>query len=118
MSQTTAKRLIESAQIAASPAAYYSPSNCKAQIKKLTLTNTSNAPVTVSLFLMITGGTASDANTVTKTRTVPGSSATSTGTLELYEVEGHILEAGDVLAASASTAGVVNLMVSGIEIVG
>lgn len=107
----TPKRLIEGAQLTTSVATYYAaPANGKALLKKLTLTNTSAAAVTVTLHLVAAAGVAGVNN-----MPVDAHSIGAGATYDCTEVVNHILEAGGTIQALASAATAVTIMASGAE---
>lgn len=109
----TNKPLIEGTQLTTSVATYYSaPENTSAIIKKLTITNTSGSAVTVTLYLVPSGGTASAANEITSAIPVSAGKA-----YEAYEMEGHALAPDDSIQALAGAATSLNIRCSGVEIV-
>lgn len=108
----TPKRLIEGAQLTLAAATYYTaPANGKALLKKLTLTNTSAAAVTVTLHLVAAGGAAGVQNMLLKARSIAAGA-----TYDCTEAVNHILEAGGTIQALASAATAVTIMASGCEI--
>lgn len=109
----TANNIIPSAQLSASAATYYTaPANTRTIIKKLTFTNTTGTARAVTVYLVPSGGTASDSNTITSTQSVPAHS-----TWECYEAEGHVLETGGFIQALADSATSVTVRGSGLEVV-
>ena len=110
---TTNVSLVEGSQLTTSAATYYtSPSNTTTIIKKLTVTNTSAGAVTVTIYLVASGGSAGAANTVTSAKSIaPGA------TYEAYECENHVLAPGDTLQALASSGASLTLKGSGIQVV-
>lgn len=109
----TPKKLFTPAQLTDAAATYYTvPAQTRTVLKKVTLTNDGTAPETVTLYLVETGGTAGASNIVLKGKAIGAGE-----TYEAYELEGHIMNAGDFIRALASTASKVNLHVSGVEIV-
>lgn len=109
----TPKKLFTPAQLTTSLATYYTaPASTRTVLKKVTLTNDGTAPETVTIHLVETGGTAGVTNLVLKNKAIgPGE------TYEAYEMEGHIMNAGDFIRALCSSASKVNFHVSGVEIV-
>lgn len=103
------KRLV-TATLNVAATTHYTADTVTARIDAATLTNTSASDVTVSIWLP-TGGSASTSNAVLQAKTV-----TAGGSYVVKELYGHVLEDGATIAALASTAGVVSLVVSGIEI--
>ncbi len=109
----TPKKLFTPAQLTSALATYYTvPASTRTVLKKVTLTNDGSAPETITVHLVETGGTAGVTNIALKAKAIgPGE------TYEAYEIEGHIMNAGDFIRALASTASKVNLHISGVEIV-
>lgn len=109
----TPKKLFTPAQLTTSAATYYTaPASTKTVLKKATLTNNNTTPETVTIYLVETGGTAGVTNIILKDKAIgPGE------TYEVYEMEGHIMNAGDFVRALASTASQVTFHLSGVEIV-
>lgn len=107
-----AKKIIEGQQIAASATTYYtSPANVRTLIKKLTLTNTTANAITVTLYLIVKAGTAGVTNMVLDAKTVAAHQ-----TLEVFEVENHMLESESFLQAFASSAASITIHATGIEL--
>lgn len=86
------------------------PPNIKLKITSLTFTNTSNATVTVTVYLVPLGGSAGDSNTVRKTKAI-----LPLDVWECFEAR-HTLKAGDFVQAVASSATSVTAMGSGVEV--
>lgn len=109
----TPKKLFTPAQLTTSLATYYTaPTSTKTVIKKATLTNNNTSPETASIYLVETGGTAGATNIILKDKAIgPGE------TYEIYEMEGHIMNAGDFVRGIASSASQVTFHLSGVEIV-
>jgi len=94
-----------------STATYYTATNVKAILDKVTLCNTTAGAITVEMWLVPTGGTAGDSNKVLDAISV------AAHTMYTYpEIVGHVLAAGDTLQAKASAATSVSLRVSGREV--
>lgn len=109
----TAKKLFQPALITASTATYYTvPGSTRTIIKKVTLTNTDSVTRTVTIYLVPSAGSASATNII-----VSAQGVTAGETYEVFVMEGHCLRDGDTIQALASTASVVNIQVSGVEIV-
>jgi hypothetical protein len=82
---------------------YTAPANVKALIKKLVFANTdANNAYTLSVYLVPSGGTASDANVLRKTKTLA-----ALETWECYEAENQQLKPGDFIAANASGSAII-----------
>lgn len=110
---TTALALVPDATLTASDAIYYPcPSNTTANVKRAVFTNTSASAVTITVNIVRSGGTSGTSNIL-----IPGKAIAPNDTYVSPEMAGLTLQAGDAIHAQASTSGVVNLMVSGIQIV-
>ena len=109
----TPKKLFTPALLTTSAATYYTvPTSTKTVLKKVTFTNNDTVPRTVTLYLVETGGSAGNSNIIVNAKAIaPGE------TYEAYEVEGHIMNAGDFIRALASQASIVTIQISGVEIV-
>lgn len=105
------KLLIGAKQAESSQTTQYTTPSVKAIIDKFTITNTSAADATLSVSLVAFGGSPSDANLITKQRTVaPGE------TYVANELTGHVLEAGQSISTIASAASALTIRCSGREI--
>lgn len=110
---TTNKKLVEGSQLTTSAATYYTaPANTTTIIKKVTITNTSSGAVTVTIYLVPSGGSAGAANTITSAKSIAAGA-----TYEAYEVENQVLMTSDSIQALASAATSLTLQASGIEVV-
>lgn len=109
-----AKNLVPSAMLTATAATYYTvAASTKAIVQKLTIANTDTVARTVTVYFVPSGGTASATNAIVSAYAVPAGF-----TAELSaEACGHVLEAGDTIQALASTASVLSIRCSGVEIV-
>lgn len=108
------KRFVEGSQLTTGAVAYYTAQNVagvKSLIKKATVCNTTASAATVTVYLVPSGGSPAAANTIVSARPVAAGQ-----TLELYEVENQVLEAGDTLQALASAGTAITLAVSGVEL--
>lgn len=112
MAQQTPQKLFNSAQLTTSAATYGTavPANKMRKITKISFCNTSSGAVLVTLYLITSGGTAGDSNTITKTRTLA-----ALETWSCPDVEGHYLNVGDFLQAKCDTATAVTIHGAGIE---
>lgn len=109
---TTNRRIIAGSQLTTSAATYYTaPAGTRCVVKRLTLTNTSAGVATVTIYLVPSGGSASDANTITDTRALAAGE-----TWDCASAEGHVVEAGGLVQALASAATSVTIIGSGVEI--
>jgi len=89
----------------------YIATGVTAIIDKFTATNISASAVTISVNLVTTGGSAGNANLITKTKTLQAS--------EVYtfpELVGQVLGVGDFISTIAGAASAINIRVSGREV--
>lgn len=106
----TPKRMVSGSQIAATATTYYTATNVKARIDSCALTNTTGGAITVTMYLVPSGGTADATNTVLSAYSVAaGQTYVPPG------VVGQWLEEGGTLQALASSATSVTLVASGVE---
>lgn len=108
----TAKRLIAGSQLTTSAATYYTaPALTTCVLRRLSCTNTTGGAVTVTLYLVASGGSASASNTL--------ASAVSLAAGETWscpDADGHVLAAGGFVSALASANTSITLIGSGTEI--
>lgn len=109
----TPKVLIARKQLEDALTTQYTATNCKAIIDKFTLTNTTAGNITVSVYLVASGGTASADECIISARSIaPG---------ECYpcpELVGQMLESGGFIATDPSAAASLTVSCSGREITG
>lgn len=114
MALTTSGVLVSQQLAATETTQYTAPATISSAPLKLvrianaTLTNTSASPVTVSVSLVKSGGTAGASN-----RILAAYALSAGDSLPLSMLAGHFLGAGDFISAIASTAAVVALVISG-----
>ena len=108
----TVKNIIPRKQAEATQTAQYTATNCKTIIDKFTVTNTSAANATISVNLIPSAGSASDANLVIKTRAIAPNE-----TYTCPELIGQVLENGGFISTIAGTATALTISASGREIV-
>ena len=105
----TPKRLC-TAELTAATATYYTATSKKARIDAMTVTNTSVATRTMSMWLVPNGASATDANIVVKDKSIaPGASA------RILEAVNHWIDTDGTIQAVASAAGDLTLVASGVE---
>ena len=107
----TVKKLIASQQVANSTTTYYTATNVKTIIDKFTVCNPTAGAATITVYLVDSGGSAGDSETII--------SAKSVGAGETYtfpEIVGHTLNASDFIQCIASAATTLTLRASGREI--
>ena len=106
----TAKTLVESQAMPASATTYYTaPTGTRTYIDKLTATNTTGSPITVTVNLVPAAGSAATANVITSAQAIAAGQVYS-----FPEIVGHVLNAGDFISVTPSAVGV-NLRASGRE---
>jgi len=101
---------VDGVQIAATATTYYTATNKQSRIDACSLCNTTVSAVTVTIYIVPSGGTAGASNTVL--------SAYSVAAGETYVVTGAIgqwIEDGGTLQALASSATAVTLLLSVME---
>lgn len=109
----TPKSIIASQQLTAINATYYTATNIRTIIDKMTLTNTTAGAVTVTIDLVDSGGTAGATERMISARSIaPGE------TYRCPEVVGHVLNAGDSIQGLASAATSITIRASGREVSG
>jgi len=108
------KNIVVPAQLTTSAATYYTvTANTKCEIRKLTFCNTTAGAVSVTVYLVNSGGSANDAATVTKTRLLAAGE-----TWSCSDAIGHVLEAGGTIQALASANTSISIRGTGLETVG
>lgn len=106
----TVKELIPGTLLTASLVTLYTaPANTTARANEILLCNTDTVARTVTVHIIPSGGSASAANTIFKAITVD---ASETRTLGLDQV----FPAGSFVQASADSASVVSIRLSGVEV--
>lgn len=110
---TTPKRLVSGSQLTTSAATYYTaPASTKTRISAFTATNTTAGAVTVTVYLVPSGGSADNTNKVADVVSLAANETKAiTGAI------GHVLEAAGTIQALASANTSINIVVSGYEIV-
>lgn len=109
----TPKRLVSGSTLTTGLVTYYTaPTNTRAIIRRATFANSSALAATVTVHLVPSGGSASVANQIVRARALGAGEVWSAP-----DLEGHVLEAGGTLQASASAASAISLVASGVEIV-
>lgn len=107
----TVTNIIPAKQAANAQTTQYTAINCKAIIDKFTVTNTSGGAVTISVNLVVSGGSASAANRIISVKSVAAG--------ECYtcpELIGHVLESGGFISTLASAATSLTIDATGREI--
>lgn len=101
---------IDPVRIAAAATTYYTSSNCKTRLDKVTLANPTVTARLVTIYKLASGGTAGDINTISYQKTVLAGQ-----TIDVVELEGHWLEADAFIQALCDSADKVALAISGIK---
>ena len=108
----TPKNIISAAQLTTGATTYYTaPANTSCIIRKITFMNTTAGAITVTVYLVPSGDTAGDDNTIAKTYSIAANTAWS-----CPDVEGHVLVAGDFVQALASAGTSITIIGSGTEV--
>lgn len=105
--------LVDSQQLTNVNAIYYTATNVRTIIDKMTLCNTTGGAVTVTVDLVNAGGTAGVAE-----RLISARSLAAGETYICPEATGHVLNASDTIQALASANSSITMRVSGREITG
>lgn len=108
----TAKALIEAKYAATSATTEYTaPVSTRTIIDKFTATNTDASAVTLTVYLVPSGGTAGGSNIIISAKSI------ATGvTSDLTELQNQILNAGDFISVLASTGSKMVIRASGREV--
>jgi len=90
---------------------YTCAANTRVRILKATATNDTTTVTYISFHIVPTGGSVSDANIIINRKTIGSREAKA-----LWELEGHVLEAADLISAIAETASIITVHISGMAI--
>lgn len=91
---------------------YTTPANTRSIIKKATFTNDDSIVVTVTINLVASGGSATSANRITKTKSLAAGE-----TWSCSDMENHAFEAGGFISILASVTAKIGCRISGYEVV-
>jgi len=105
------KNIIPAKQIEATQTTQYTAVNCKTIIDKFTVTNTSGSNAVFSVNLIVSAGTAGNANLIVKTRSVAPNE-----TYTCPELVGQTLEPSGFISTLAGTASALTVSASGREV--
>ena len=106
-------RTITATQLTVPVATYYTaPANTKSIIKKLTFTNASAGALLLVVYLVPSGGTASDANILIHEQSIGSGEC-----WECYPAAGQVLQAGGTIQANASAGASITIQGSVAEVV-
>lgn len=103
--------LVEGTQISNATTTYYTSTNKRTRIDKMTVCNSTAGAQTFDMHIVPSGGSASASNQI-----VDGKSVGAGETYLCPEAVGHWLEPGDTIQAVASAASALSLVASGIEV--
>lgn len=105
----TTKDLVDSQFVPSSTGTLYT-APAYAMVTAINVTNTSSAYVTLTVYVVPSGGSAGDSNALVSAKTLaPGES------YQCPEVQGQVLSGNDTLQAVASAASSLNIRASGVE---
>jgi hypothetical protein len=107
----TVKVLIPAKQAEGTQVTQYTATNCKTIIDKFTATNTTAGNVTISVNLVISGGTAGVSNLIVDTRSIAPDE-----TYTFPELVGQALEVSGFISTIASAATSLTIRANGREI--
>lgn len=108
----TVKALIPAKQAEATQTTQYTATNCRAIIDKFTATNTTAGNVTISVNIVISGGSAGNSNLIVDARSIAPDE-----TYTFPELVGQVLDSGNFISTIASAATSLTIRASGREIV-
>lgn len=106
----TLKAMIPATQLTSSAATYYTATRVTARIDNFTVTNTDSSAHQLTVYLVASGGSAGDSNTIIDTKSIlPGETYTCP------EMIGKILPVGSFIQAMADANTVLTISAGGIE---
>lgn len=107
----TVKQLIAPKQAENAQTTQYTAVNCKTILDKVTVTNTTSGNVTISVNLVVSGGSASASNRIISLRAIAPNE-----TYACTELAGKVLEPGGFISTLASAATSLTIEASGREL--
>jgi len=107
----TVKALIPAKQAENTQTTQYTATNCRAIIDKFTATNTTAGNVTISVNIVVSGGSAGNSNLIVDTRSIAPDE-----TYTFPELVGQVLDSGNFISTIASAATSLTIRASGREI--
>lgn len=112
MASYTAKRLVNPTQLTASPSTIYTVAGVgvSVAVKQIMISNVSGTSANFSMHIVPSGGIASSSNLMSPALAISPSSFI---TIDIDQV----LVTGDIISAFSSSAGALNVMISGYEVV-
>lgn len=105
------KALIPAAQLTNSAATYYTATRCTARVDNMTVTNTDSSAHQLTVYLIASGGSAGDSNTIIDTKSIHAGE-----TYTCPEMVGKIIPSGSFIQALADAGTVLTISAGGIEI--
>ena len=106
-------KTIVPAQLATTATTYYTaPANVRSIIRKVTFTNPTAGAVTVTVYLVPSGGAAGATNVLVSAMSVGAGE-----TFECFEAQGQVLQAGGLLQALCSAASSLTILGAVAEVV-
>lgn len=102
--------LTQGALLTNSAVTYYTSTNIRTRLDKVTIANPTGSNRTVTMYKIGSGGSASAATTISYQKSVLAGQ-----TIDVTELEGHWLGPGDFVQALADAGSDVSLMMSGIQ---
>jgi len=108
---TTPKSLVNGVNLTNAAATYYTATGVRAVITKATFVNDDATPVTVTINIVASGGSATYANRITKEKTLAAGE-----TWSCYDLVGHELESGGFISMLASVTAKIGCRISGYEV--
>lgn len=107
----TLKQFTPAQYLTGSAATYYTATNCTARIDNCTLTNTDAGAITVTVYIIASGGTASADETIIAAKSIAAGDCYT-----CPELVGKTIPSGSFVQALASTASKIVIHMSGIEV--
>ena len=106
------QKLVAGVSVSTAVASYYvAPTNTKAIIQNMTLTNTSTVAVTTTVYVVATGATESAGNMIINGRVLAVGE-----TYTCPEAIGKVILATGTIRAAAQTVSTISLQVDGVEV--
>lgn len=108
----TSKSIVNGVSLTNSAVTYYIvPASTRTVIKKATFVNDNTIPVTVTINLVPSGGSAAYGNALIKVKSLAAGE-----TWTCYEIENHVLEAAGFISMLASVTAKIGCRISGYEV--
>ena len=108
---TTQKSMVNGVTLTDAAATYYTADGVRAVINKATFVNDNTIPVTVTINIVASGGSATYANRITKTKALLAGE-----TWSCSDMAGHELESGGFISMLASVDEKIGCRISGYEV--